>query len=104
MATILLVGVDLMIRSRLEAPLSGHRLVTSDSVDPPDLVIADVARVDPYDVADEYPDVPLLGFTNHKDTAGLRRANEAGFDQVVAKSALDERATELIDELLASLD
>jgi hypothetical protein len=103
-ATILLAGVDLFIRSKLETSLPGHHLVTSDSVDPPDLVIADVARVDPYDVADEYPDVPLLGFTNHKDTAGLRRAHEAGFDQVVAKSALDERAQQLIDELLASLD
>ena len=78
--------------------------MTTDSVDLPDLVIADVARVDPYEVAETYPDVPLLGFTNHKDTAGLRRANEAGFDQVVAKSALDERATELIDGLLASLE
>jgi hypothetical protein len=99
-ATILLAGVDLFIRGKLEASLPGHHLVTSDSVDPPDLVIADVARVDPYDVADSYPDVPLLGFTNHKDTAGLRRANEAGFDQVVAKSALDERAPELIDGLI----
>ena len=104
MATILLAGVDLFIRSKLETSLPGHHLVTTESVDPPDLVIADVARLDPYDVADEYPDVPLLGFTNHKDTAGLRRANEAGFDQVVAKSALDERAQQLIDDLLASLD
>ena len=104
MATVLLAGVDLFIRGKLEASLPGHRLVTTDSVDPPDLVIADVARVDPYDVAEAYPDVPLLGFTNHKDTAGLRRANEAGFDQVVAKSALDERAPELIGELLASVD
>ena len=103
-ATILLAGVDLFIRGKLEAWLPGHRLVTTDSVDPPDLVIADVARVDPYDVAEAYPDVPLLGFTNHKDTAGLRRANEAGFDQVVAKSALDDRAQELIDGLLASID
>jgi hypothetical protein len=103
-ATVLLAGVDLFIRGKLEAALPGHRLVTTDSVDPPDLVIADVARVDPYDVAESYPDVPLLGFTNHKDTAGLRRANEAGFDQVVAKSALDERAPELIGELLASVD
>jgi hypothetical protein len=78
--------------------------VTSDSADPPDLVIADVARIDPYDVADEYPEVPLLGFTNHKDTAGLRRANEAGFDQVVAKSALDAQAPDLIDRLLAPVD
>jgi hypothetical protein len=103
-ATILLAGVDLFIRGKLEASLTGHHLVTTDSVDPPDLVIADVARVDPYEVADAYPDVPLLGFTNHKDTAGLRRAHEAGFDQVVAKSTLDERGPQLIDELLASLD
>ena len=103
-ATILLAGVDLFIRGKLEASLPGHHLVTTDSADPPDLVIADVARVDPYDVADEYPDVPLLGFTNHKDTAGLRRANEAGFDQVVAKSALDAQVPELIDRLLAPVD
>jgi hypothetical protein len=103
-ATILLAGVDLFIRGKLEAWLPGHHLVTTDSVDAPDLVIADVARIDPYDVAEMYPDVPLLGFTNHKDTSGLRRANEAGFDQVVAKSALDERATELIEGLLASID
>jgi hypothetical protein len=103
-ATILLAGVDLFIRGKLEASLADHHLVTTDSADPPDLVIADVARLDPYDVADEYPDVPLLGFTNHKDTAGLRRANEAGFDQVVAKSALDAQARELIDRLLASVD
>ena len=104
MATILLVGVDLYIRGKLEASLPGHRLATSDSVDPPDIVIADVARVDPSEVVDSYPEVPLLGFTNHTDTAGLRRAHEAGFDQVVAKSALDERASELIDQLLASVD
>ena len=104
MATILLAGVNLFIRGKLEASLAGHHVVTSDSADPPDLVIADIARLDPYDVADEYPDVPLLGFTNHKDTAGLRRANEAGFDQVVAKSALDARAPELIDRLLTPVD
>ena len=104
MSTILLAGVDLYIRGKLEASLPGHRLVTTDSIDPPDLVIADVGRVDPYDVAEAYPDVPLLGFTNHKDTAGLRRANEAGFDQVVAKSALDERAADLIEGLITSID
>jgi hypothetical protein len=100
-ATILLEGVDLFIRGKLEASLQGHHLITSDSVDPPDLVIADVGRTDPDEVADAYPDVPILGFSNHKDTAGLRRAHEAGFDQVVAKSALTERATELVEELTA---
>jgi hypothetical protein len=48
-------------------------------------------------------DVPILGFTNHTDTQGLRAAHEAGFDQVVAKSALAERAAELIEELTASV-
>jgi hypothetical protein len=98
-ATILLEGVDLFIRGKLEASLQGHHLVTSDSVDPPDLVIADVGRTDPDEVADAYPDVPILGFSNHKDTAGLRRAHAAGFDQVVAKSALTERAPELVEQL-----
>jgi len=100
-ATILLEGVDLFIRGKLEALLEGHHFVTNDSIDPPDLVIADVGRTDPDEVADAYPDVPILGFSNHKDTAGLRRAHEAGFDQVVAKSALTERAPELVEELTA---
>lgn len=102
MSTILLVGVDLYVRGKLEAGLPGHRFVTTDSVDPPDCVIADVSRVDPHDVVESYPDAPILGYTNHKDTAGLRRAHEAGFDQVVAKSALSERASELVEELLAA--
>ncbi|MBA2358768.1 MAG: hypothetical protein H0V84_10115 [Actinobacteria bacterium] len=102
MATVLLVGVDLFFRGKLEALLPGHHLVTSDSVDPPDLVIADIARVEPDEVADAFPTVPILGFANHADTHGLRRAHEAGFDQVIVKAALHERAPQLVDELIAS--
>jgi CheY-like chemotaxis protein len=98
-ATILLAGVDVFFRGKLEGLLPDHRLITSDSIDTPDLVIADIARVEPEEVADAYPDVPILGFTNHTDTSGLQRANAAGFDQVLAKSALDERAPELVKEL-----
>jgi len=104
MATILLVGVDLFVRGKLEALLPGHRFVTAEGVDQPDLVVADIARIDPDDVAENFPDVPLLGFTNHTDTSGLRRAHAAGFDQVVAKSALFERTQELIGGLLASVE
>src|SRR5213079_445843 len=100
-ATILLVGVDLFFRGKLEGLLPGHHLISVDGVDPPDLVIADIARIDPDEVADTYPEVPILGFTNHTDTSGLRRAHEAGFDQVVAKSALTERAKDLVEELTA---
>jgi hypothetical protein len=100
-ATILLVGVDLFFRGKLEGLLPGHHLTSTESVDPPDCVIADIARIDPDEVADAYPEVPIVGFTNHTDTEGLRRAHEAGFDQVVAKSALDERAKEIVEELTA---
>ena len=84
--------------------LPEHRFTTSDSVEAPDLVVADIARIDAEDVADSFPDVPILGYTNHTDTEGLRRAHAAGFDQVVAKSALFERTHELIDPLLSSLE
>jgi DNA-binding NarL/FixJ family response regulator len=104
MATILLCGVDLFVRGKLEAVLPEHRWETTDGVEPPDLVICDIARIDPGDVADNFPEVPILGYTNHTDTDGLRRANAAGFDQVVAKSALFERTRELVDELLASVE
>lgn len=104
MATILLAGVDLFFRGKLEALLPEHRLVTTDTAEQPDLVIADIARIDPQEVADLYPDIPIIGFTNHTDTAGLRRAHAAGFDQVLAKSALVERAPQLVAELLASVE
>jgi hypothetical protein len=101
-ATILLVGVDLFFRGKLDALLAkSHKLVATDSIDPPDLVIADIARVDAMEVAESYPDVPILGFTNHTDTAGLRAANAAGLDRVVVRSALAERAPQLVEELVA---
>jgi DNA-binding NarL/FixJ family response regulator len=103
-ATILLAGVDLFFRGKIEGLLPGHHLTTTDSVDPPELVICDVSRIDPAEVADAYPDVPILGFTNHTDTAGLRAAHTAGFDQVLAKSALDERLQETVEQLIASVD
>jgi hypothetical protein len=103
-ATILLCGVDTFFRAKLEALLPGHHLVTSDSAYSPELVIADIARVDPVEVADAYPDIPIVGFGGHTDTAGLRRAHTAGFDQVVVKNALQERAAQIVEELTASLE
>lgn len=102
MATILLCGVDLFMRGKLEALLPGHRLITTDHTEDPELVLADVSRIDAEEVADTYPDVPIVGFTNHTDTAGLRAAHAAGFDQVLAKSALAERLGDVVAELSGS--
>jgi hypothetical protein len=100
-ATILVAGVDLFFRGKLDALLGQtHKLTATDSVDPPDLVIVDIARVDPDEVAEEYPDIPILGFTNHTDTAGLRAAHEAGFDRVVVRSALAEQAPQIVEDLV----
>jgi DNA-binding NarL/FixJ family response regulator len=90
------------MRGKLEALLPRHRLITADHTDDPDLVLADVSRIDPEEVSDTYPDVPIVGFTNHTDTAGLRAAHAAGFDQVLAKSALAERLGEVVAELSGS--
>jgi DNA-binding NarL/FixJ family response regulator len=103
-ATILLCGVDLFFRGKLEALLPEHRLITVDHTEDPDLVICDISRIDPEEVADIYPDIPILGYTNHTDTAGLRAAHTAGFDQVVAKSAIVERAGDLVRELTAAVE
>ena len=101
MATILVAGVDLYFRGKLDALLAErHKLVTTDSIEAPDHVIVDIARVDPEEVAEEWPDIPILGFTNHTDTAGLRAAQAAGFDRVVVRSALAERAPEIVEELV----
>jgi DNA-binding NarL/FixJ family response regulator len=103
-ATILLVGVDVFFRGKLEGLLADHHLITADNIDPPDLVICDISRIEPDEVADAYPEIPIMGFSNHTDTAGLRAAHAAGFDQVLAKSALDEQAKDCVQELLATVD
>jgi len=104
MARILLVGVDPTLSGRLTGLLPGHRVVSHEGVEPPDVVIADVSRVDAAEVADAYPDVPLLGCTNPGDSVSLRLAQAAGFDEVVAKSALVERFAELIEGLLTPVE
>ena len=104
MAVILLVGVDLFFRGKLDALLAGHHLVTTDTVEEPALVLADISRVEPEEVADAYPEIPIVGFSSHTDTGGLRRAHAAGFDQVLAKSALQERCAEVVEELLAPVE
>jgi len=53
-ATILLCGVDLFFRGKLEALLPEHHFITVDHTDAPDLVIADISRIDAGRSAETY--------------------------------------------------
>lgn len=67
-------------------------------------MLADVSRVEAEEVADTYPDIPIVGFTNHTDTSGLRAAHAAGFDHVLAKSALADQLGAVVTELTGSAE
>ena len=101
-ATILLAGVDLFFRGKLDGLLPGHRLVTTDTVETPELVIADIARIEPDEVADAYPDIPIVGFTNHTDTAGLRARTRRDSTRCWRNRRSWSVSRDLIDELVAS--
>jgi hypothetical protein len=97
-----LAGVDLFFRGKIDALLaaSGHEVVAKPGGPPPDLVIADVNRIDPDEVLARFPGVPVLGFGRHTDPQLLRAARHAGFAKVVARSVLSERLPELVEELV----
>ena len=99
MATVLLAGVDPLFAGELFQLLAGHHLITTESVEEPDLVIADIGRVKPDEVSDAYPAVPILGYSNHADPSSLHAAQEAGFDRIVERSVLVENVELLVSEL-----
>jgi hypothetical protein len=97
---ILLVGVDPLFVGELSQLLAGHQLTSAGSIEAPDLVVADVTRIEPAEIADAYPETPILGYLSHADPFGLRTAQEAGFDLVVDRSLLVERAADLVSGLI----
>ena len=101
MSKILLLGVDPLFAEKLNQLLAGHQLTSTGSIEAPDLVVADVTRVEPGEIADAYPETPILGYAGHADPFRLRTAQEAGFDRVVDRSLLVENAEDLISELIA---
>jgi hypothetical protein len=103
-ATILLAGVGPLFAGELRQLLVGHHLITTESVEEPDLVIADVGRVEPDEISDAYPEVPILGYSNHADPSSLHAAREAGLDRIVERSLLVEKAQALVSELTRPLE
>ena len=104
MATILALVTDLMLASRVEAPLraAGHEVVVRGQLgDDPgrfDAIVADLELADPVALAAAGP--PSLGFYSHVDVDTRRRAEEAGVDLVVPRSRMARELPELVARLL----
>jgi hypothetical protein len=105
MAVIHVHGAELLMYSRIESQLAplGHSVQRARpglASGPPDLCICDVERVEPaHAVADLRP-AKLLGFGSHEQPDALLAARRAGFDRVVARSAIAERLATLVDDLM----
>jgi hypothetical protein len=105
MAVIHVHGADLMMFSRVETQLAplGHsvrRARAGLDGDPPDVCICDVERIEPEAAVAALRPARLLGFGSHEQPDALRAARRAGFDRVVARSAIAERLAALVDELM----
>jgi hypothetical protein len=105
MAVIHVHGADLMLFSRVETQLAplGHSVKRARPElggAAPDVCICDVERLEPVRAVAELRPAKLLGFGSHEQPDSLRAARRAGFDRVVARSAIAERCAALVDELM----
>jgi DNA-binding NarL/FixJ family response regulator len=105
MATILVHGADLILFSRIDTQLAarGHdvrRLRSLDGAPQADVAICDAEQVDLDEAVRRLRPARLLAFGSHESPEALRRAKDAGFDRVVARSALVDRLPGMVDALL----
>jgi hypothetical protein len=105
MARVAALVPDLMFASRIEETLraAGHDVVVVPTIEAietqgADLVIADVAEIDPS--ALQLAASPVLGFYSHVDVDTRRRAEAAGVDVVVPRSRMAREMPELVESLL----
>ena len=105
MAVIHVHGAELLIYSRIETQLIplGHRVQRARpgfTGDAPDVCICDVERMQPERAVADLRPAKLLGFGSHEQPEALLAARRAGFDRVVARSAIADRLAALVDELM----
>jgi hypothetical protein len=105
MATIVVHGADLMLYSRIDVQLRsrGHevfRVRSLDGAPAADVAICDAEQVDLDEAVRRLRPARLLAFGSHESPEALRRAKDAGFDRVVARSALVDRLPGMVDALL----
>ena len=107
MARILVHGADLMLYSRIDVQLGsrGHEVRRVRSLDgdvAADVAICDAEQVDLDEAVRALRPARLLAFGSHEQPEALRRARDAGFDRVVARSALVDRLPGMVDALLGA--
>jgi hypothetical protein len=105
MAVIHVHGAELLMYSRIETQLAplGHsvqRARPGIAGDAPDLCICDVERMEPENAVADLRPAKLLGFGSHEQPEALLAARRAGFDRVVARSAIADRLAALVDDLM----
>ena len=106
MARVAALVADLMFASRIEETLraAGHEVVvvpTFEAIEAQggaDLVIADLAEIDPGEL--QRAGHPVLGFYSHVDVDTRHRAEAAGVDVVVPRSRMAREMPELVESLL----
>lgn len=94
------LSVDLRFMRTAEAALESAR------GERPSLVIVDLhwQRGDPFALAEslkadeQLRDVPLVGFYSHVQTALQRRAEQAGYDRVMPRSAFTKQLPEILNQ------
>jgi hypothetical protein len=103
-ARILAVVADLMLASRVEAPLraAGHEVTVRPEPGPDaggfDLIVADLEHADAAAVAAAGP--PSIGFYPHTEVAIRQRAEAAGIDLAVPRSRMARELPELAAGML----
>ncbi len=96
-----------MLFSRIDVQLGslGHDVPrTRSGLEPAtaDVAICDAEQVDPEEAVKVLRPARLLAFGSHESPEALKRARQAGFDRVVARSALVDRLPGMVDALLAT--
>jgi hypothetical protein len=104
-AVIIVYGADLLFLSRIETQLAplGHEVRRARLAAPvpgAELAICDVEAVDPEAAVAALRPARLLGYGSHEQPEALVRARAAGFDRVVARSAIAARLPALAADLL----
>jgi CheY-like chemotaxis protein len=91
-------GVTVSFPRRIDA------LMEAALRDQPQLIICDLhaTRIDPFELAkllkadERLRGIPLLGFFSHVQTELQRQAEQAGFDQVMPRSAFTKNLPEIL--------